>query len=147
MNVLKSFVLVVGMVFAAPAFAGSCALNQLDIKSNGVSSRFTVEIADNIDERALGLMNRESMPQFTGMLFIYDRPQQVSFWMKDTLIPLDMIFIGPSGVVLRIHENAIPRDLTGIPGGNGIQYVLEINGGMAQTLNIQVGAQVRHRGA
>ncbi len=129
---------------ASAAFAADCDLNQIDIKSDGNITRFAVEIADTAATRATGLMDREYMGQFAAMLFVYDHPQQVSFWMKNTLIPLDMLFIDESGVVLRIHENAIPHDLTGIPGGNRIQYVLEINGGLASALNITAGAQVKH---
>ena len=64
--------------------------------------------------------------------------------MKNTLIPLDMIFASPEGRVARIHENAVPHDETLIPGGDGIQYVLEINGGLARRLGIGEGAELRH---
>jgi hypothetical protein len=64
--------------------------------------------------------------------------------MKNTLIPLDMVFADGAGVVQRVHENAIPGDLTGIPGGANIQFVLEINGGMADRLGIGVGSEMRH---
>lgn len=144
MTLLFRSVIFGASLFASGAFAGVCSVDSLDIKSGANSSRFTVEIADNNEERATGLMNREYMGQFAGMLFVYDRPQQVSFWMKNTLIPLDMLFIDETGVVLRIHENAIPLDLTGIPGGDRIQYVFEINGGVASMLDIEVGAQIRH---
>ncbi|MBL4807019.1 MAG: DUF192 domain-containing protein [Rhodobacteraceae bacterium] len=130
--------------FSSAVVAGECRGDQLDIQFGGDVTRFTVEIADTLDERALGLMNRDYMAPFSGMLFVYEDPQTVSFWMKNTLIPLDMIFIDDSGVVMRIHENAEPLSLSGIPGGSGIQFVLEINGGMARMLGIKVGAQVRH---
>ena len=131
-------------VLAGNVSADVCKPDLLDIKSGGDVSRFSVEIADTYEERAIGLMNRPHMGQFAGMLFVYDRPQQVSFWMKNTLIPLDMLFIDESGIVTRIHENAIPHDRTGIPGGNRIQYVFEVNGGMVDLLDIEVGAQIRH---
>ena len=86
----------------------------------------------------------ESMPTMTGMLFVYEREQTVSFWMKNTVIPLDMIFADGAGVVQRVHENAIPGDLTGIPGGSNIQFVLEINGGLADQLGIDAGTEMRH---
>ena len=91
-----------------------------------------------------GLMFVEEMPTMSGMLFVYDREQTVSFWMKNTLIPLDMIFADGDGVVQRVHENAIPGDLTSIPGGRDIQFVLEINGGMADRLGIDEGTEMRH---
>ena len=78
------------------------------------------------------------------MLFVYERPQVVSFWMRNTLIPLDMIFMDETGRVARIHENAVPLDETGIEGGDGIQFVLEINGGLAGQLGIVEGSQLRH---
>ena len=78
------------------------------------------------------------------MLVVYERRQSVSFWMENTLIPLDMIFDDETGVVRRIHENAVPLDRTPIPGGDGIQYVLEINGGMAGMLGLSEGDQMRH---
>ena len=78
------------------------------------------------------------------MLFVYDRAQPVSFWMKNTLIPLDMLFIGSDGRVRKVQENAVPRDETPIPGGDDIRYVLEIGGGLAARLGIGPGAELRH---
>lgn len=101
-------------------------------------------VADDAEERARGLMFVEEMPAGEGMLFVYDAPQPVSFWMENTLIPLDMLFIGADGTVRRIHENAIPGDRTAIPGGDDIQFVLEINGGLARRLSLDVGAIVQH---
>ena len=89
-------------------------------------------------------MHREKLATSAGMLFVYDRPQRVSFWMRNTLIPLDMIFLDRDGRVKRIHENAVPLDETGIEGGTGIQYVLEINGGLAGRLGITEGSELRH---
>ena len=78
------------------------------------------------------------------MLFVYPRPQFAAFWMKNTLIPLDMLFIDERGRAKAIHSNAIPGDETLIPGGNGVLAVLEINGGLAKALGIGVGAEMRH---
>lgn len=78
------------------------------------------------------------------MLFVYERPQFVSFWMRNTLIPLDMIFMDETGSVRRVHENAVPLDERSIPGGPDIQYVLEINGGLARQLGVGVGSVLRH---
>jgi uncharacterized membrane protein (UPF0127 family) len=101
-------------------------------------------VADTPQERAQGLMNVPQMPRLTGMLFVYERPERVSFWMENTLIPLDMIFADAAGVVQRIHANAVPLDRTPIPGGDDIQFVLEINGGLAATLGLAEGDQMRH---
>jgi uncharacterized membrane protein (UPF0127 family) len=79
------------------------------------------------------------------MLFAYDRPQSVSFWMRNTLLPLDIIFIDEAGIVQKVHANAVPLDETPIFGGDSIQYVLEINGGLAKELGLGEGAILRHR--
>ena len=127
------------------AIAEVCDPYQLDIRDEGVSAKFNVEVAVSPEEKARGLMYRESMPMFSGMLFVYSQPQRVSFWMRNTLIPLDMVFIGADGIVRHVHENAQPLDETGIPGGSDdIQYVLELNGGLARMLNIAPGAEIRH---
>lgn len=78
------------------------------------------------------------------MLFVYDRPQSVSFWMRNTLIPLDMLFADAAGIVVNIHEMAQPLDDTTIPGGEMIQFVLEVNGGIADLYGIGPGTMIRH---
>lgn len=108
----------------------------------GAQARFSVEIADDAAEREQGLMNRDTMARSAGMLFVYPAPKSVAFWMKNTLIPLDMIFLDQAGQVTRVHSMAAPLDETGIPGGDGVQYVLEINGGMAKILGIDLGAEM-----
>lgn len=107
-------------------------------------ARFTVEIADDAEERARGLMHRDSLAASQGMLFVYERPGAVSFWMENTLIPLDMIFVDQHGVVTRVHENAVPLDRTPIPGGAAVFAVLEINGGLSRALGIGEGDILRH---
>lgn len=124
--------------------SSACAPGIVDIRSGSSQFQFRVEVRDTVAERAEGLMFVEQMGRFEGMLFVYDRPQPVAFWMKNTLIPLDMIFMDAGGVVRRVHSNAVPGDLTSIPGGDGIQFVLEVNGGLAGTLGIGVGAEMRH---
>ena len=104
----------------------------------------TAALPSTVDERSVGLMNRESMPQFDGMLFVYDSPRSVGFWMKNTLIPLDMIFLDKTGTVKKVHSNAKPLDENPIMGGNGILAVLEINGGLARKIGISEGWQMRH---
>ena len=131
--------------FLTTSFAfAACDLERVDLRSELGLARFSVEVADTPKERSLGLMHRETMPRSAGMLFVYDKPQPVSFWMRNTLIPLDMIFMDEKGVVQRVHENALPLDETGIDGGDDIQFVLEINGGLAGRLGIVEGAELRH---
>jgi|AntRauMFilla1563_2_1112583.scaffolds.fasta_scaffold02741_2 hypothetical protein len=141
-GLLVCVALVLG-VMAAPAVA-QCTDDRVELRGDWGTARFRVEVADDPQERATGLMNRPEMARMAGMLFVYDSPQTVSFWMENTLIPLDMIFVDDTGVVARVHENAVPLDRTSIPGGDGIQFVLEINGGMAETLGIAAGTQLRH---
>jgi uncharacterized protein len=127
------------------AARADCQSNTLEIRTPaGSLSRFHVEVADDDAERARGLMFRETMPTAAGMLFVYPRPGRVAFWMENTLIPLDMIFVDATGTVMRVHENAVPRDRTAIPGGTNIQFVLEINGGLARRMGLTEGAVVRH---
>ena len=130
--------------FPAPSNAQACSLDKIEVKWGSGAVQFSIEVADSNAERNRGLMFRESMGRYQGMLFAYDRPQRVSFWMRNTLLPLDMIFIDESGVVQNIHSNAIPLDETSIFGGTSIQYVLEINGGLAQELGIKQGSVLRH---
>jgi len=129
---------------AGTAAASVCSPAVLDLRWDGAAARFRVEIADDAEERARGLMHRRELARGTGMLFVYPRPGPVSFWMKNTLIPLDMIFIGPDGRVNGIHAMAVPGDTTPIPGPPGTQFVLEIGGGLAGRLGLAEGAEVRH---
>jgi len=126
------------------ALAG-CVSDRVQLRTgNGGSAAFSVEVVDTNETRAKGLMFRENMARFSGMLFVYDRPQTVSFWMRNTFIPLDIIFMDQTGTVARVHHNAVPLDESTIPGGDNIYAVLEINGGLAETLGIQQGAVLQH---
>jgi uncharacterized protein len=106
---------------------------------------FSVELALSPDDRASGLMNRESMPADHGMLFKFDQTRQVLMWMKNTPLALDMIFIDANGVVARIAENTTPFSETIIPSVAPVRYVLELNGGTAAKRGISAGDKVRHR--
>jgi uncharacterized membrane protein (UPF0127 family) len=139
--------LAAAFAFALPvgAFAdAACAPDRLDIRWESGRESFAIEVADDDAERSRGLMFRDSMPLSEGMLFVYPAPKRPSFWMKNTLIPLDMVFADATGTVTRVHENAVPGDLTPIDGGEGVQFVLEINGGLAARLGITTGAILRH---
>jgi uncharacterized membrane protein (UPF0127 family) len=105
---------------------------------------FNVEIADDGAERAQGLMFRDHLAADAGMLFDYGREQLASFWMQNTLIPLDMIFIGADGVVKNIHVNARPLDTTSIPSGVPVRFVLEIPGGRSVEIGLAIGDHVDH---
>ena len=146
--VLLALITLDGAAGAALAAQG-CSGARVDIRApvqSGQSGResFAVEIADTPDSRAQGLMFREALAPDAGMLFIYETPRRAEFWMKNTLIPLDIIFADSEGRVITVHENAIPGDLTPIPGGEGVRFVLEINGGLARKVGIEVGSEMRH---
>ena len=106
--------------------------------------RFAVEVVATPESRARGLMFRRELPPMTGMLFDFEVEQPVSFWMRNTLIPLDMIFIRGDGVIRRVHAGAVPHDETAIPSGGPVRAVLEIAGGAAARLGIRAGDRVRH---
>lgn len=136
--------MVAPILISAGMAAADCATDQVELRGDFGTARFSAEIADEPDERSLGLMNRESLPMSAGMLFVYERPQRATFWMRNTLIPLDMIFADETGTVTKVHENAQPLDETIIDGGPGVLYVLEINGGLAGAMGIEPGAELRH---
>ena len=124
--------------------AGQCRASIIEVKSNTAHIKLNVEIADSAKKRAIGLMHRESMALNSGMWFIYETPRTVAFWMRNTLIPLDMLFVDEHGEVQRIHKNARPSDETPIAGGNDIQFVLEVNAGLSDRYGLGVGDIVRH---
>ena len=128
-------ILLAGLIlgFGHSAAWAACAPGAVDLRGDWGHARFNVEIADDNEERARGLMNRPKMAQSAGMLFVYDSPRSMSFWMRNTLIPLDMIFIDAQGVVQNIHHRAVPLDETPIHGGDNLLAALEINGGPLPT--------------
>jgi uncharacterized membrane protein (UPF0127 family) len=126
------------------AAQAECAIDRLEIKTKSASLNFSVQVADTPDEQELGLMNRSHMASASGMLFAFTAPKRAQFWMKNTLIPLDMLFANQNGQIMRVHENAIPQDLSVIDGGAGVQFVLEINGGLARRMGVQAGDQLIH---
>ncbi len=140
---LRRLVLAAACATPLAAAAADCAPDVADLRDADTTLRFHVEVMDTPEEREHGLMFRESLPKFSGMLFVYETPQPVAFWMKNTLIPLDMLFFDPAGRLTRIKSQAQPLDETPVIGGDNVQYVLEINGGLAQSLGIDLGAELR----
>lgn len=124
--------------------AWACSLDRVTVQGGFGQAHFTVDVADEPAERSQGLMFVEEMPILGGMLFAYERPQRVSFWMKNTLIPLDLLFADDAGRITRVHPDAIPGDLSPIDGGEGVQFVLEVNGGLAARLGIAEGDALQH---
>ena len=114
------------------------------VTEDGARHAFTVEIARTPDQHARGLMYRREIAKTHGMLFLYDPARAVTMWMKNTHIPLDMLFIEASGRIARIHERAVPRTTTPIPSGGPVKAVLELRGGTVDRLDIQAGDTVDH---
>ncbi|MEX0284417.1 MAG: DUF192 domain-containing protein [Paracoccaceae bacterium] len=138
-------VLAMAVLLGAPGLAqAGCRMDEVQLRGDWGQLRFVVELAQTDETRAQGLMFREEMAQSAGMLFVYDAPQRAVFWMKNTLIPLDMIFVDRAGTVTKVHSNAIPGDLTGIDGGNDVFAVLEVNGGLAERYGVEAGSQMQH---
>jgi uncharacterized membrane protein (UPF0127 family) len=128
---------------AAPAGVPSAAV-VIDTGQRQVT--FRVELARTEEERERGLMYREKLAADAGMLFLFERSMPQTFWMKNTLIPLDMIFLSPARVIVGVVANAEPLTLTARGVAEPSQYVLEIGGGLAARLGIRVGQRVELRG-
>ncbi len=131
------------LVHSASGGLATCRENEVRLKGDWGTANFQVEIADTPDSRAVGLMHRESLPRWAGMLFLFEVPSPVHFWMKNTIIPLDMIFIDKSGRVSDLHENAIPMSTDAIQGGDLVAAVLEVNAGLIDALGIEAGTVVQ----
>jgi uncharacterized membrane protein (UPF0127 family) len=108
----------------------------------GVEHRFTVEVARTAEEQAQGLMNRSSLAPDRGMIFPMDPPRQASFWMKNTLIPLDIIFVRADGTIANIAENTVPLSLDPVVSVEPVSAVLELAGGRTAELGIKAGDRV-----
>ena len=128
-----------------PADGRAAAVETLTIGSSGGRHRFTVEIADTPARQSRGLMFRRELASDAGMLFIYDAEASVTMWMKNTYLPLDMIFIAADGSIIKIVERTVPLSTQIISSGGAALAVLEVNGGTASRLGIAVGDRVRHR--
>lgn len=126
------------------AGASAAELQTLEIVTRSGVHVFTVEVVKTEQERATGLMYRKELPEGRGMLFDFSPEQQVSMWMKNTLIPLDMIFIRSDGRIIRIAENTEPLSEKIIPSGGLTRGVLEVIGGTAKKYGIAAGDRVAH---
>lgn len=120
------------------------AAAELFIESGGKRLHFNIEVADTDEQRGLGLMYRKSMAADAGMLFDFKRDQPVSMWMRNTVIPLDMLFIARDGRVVNIAKRAVPFSESTIASDGPVRAVLELNGGAADRLGIKPGDIVIH---
>ncbi len=115
----------------------------LTIESQGRTHSFTVEVAASPEEQAMGLMYRNALAPDRGMIFPFDPPRQASFWMRNTLIPLDMIFIRTDGTIANIAANTVPLSEQPVLSDGEVAAVLEIAGGRSAELGIRAGDKVR----
>jgi len=116
------------------------------IQGAGGAVEVALEVAATPAERERGLMYRSSLAEGRGMLFVFDQDGNHTFWMRNTLIPLDMLFIARDGMVVGIHANATPLSTANISVGKPSRYVLEVPGGWTARHGIAAGAQVEFRG-
>jgi uncharacterized membrane protein (UPF0127 family) len=144
-GLLASVLILMGGIAASPAQAAPLREETLEITTTKATIRFTVEIADTEETRNRGMMFRKSLAPNRGMLFDFKTPRQAAFWMKNTLIPLDIIFITANGRILTIARNAVPHSEVPIPSNGVILGVLELAGGRAAQLGIYPGDRVKHR--
>ena len=143
MRAIALCVIGLSLVFGAPQ-TKAADRSVLEIASKSGVHSFSVEVVDDDAGRAKGLMFRRSLPEGTGMLFDFKAEQDVAFWMQNTYLPLDMIFIRADGRILRIAENTEPMSTRQIPSGGKVLAVLEVIAGTARKLGIAAGDRVAH---
>lgn len=135
--------LAAGYVAKSRYFPAAMHVEPLSIETAKGAAKFSVEVATTHEQQERGLMFRKSLAPDAGMLFAFGQDREVSFWMKNTLIPLDMLFIRSDGVVVRIVHNAKPLSEAAILSGRPVRAVLEIPGGRATELGVRPGDKVR----
>lgn len=140
---------VLAVAWATPGLAGRPSVLRSEslqiVTHDSHVHRFRVEIADTDASRERGLMFRKSLAPDAGMLFDFRRPQNVAFWMRNTLIPLDMLFLDDEGYIINLAPSAPPLSQTRIPSGGKVLGVLELRGGRSAELGIQPGDRVLQR--
>jgi len=144
---LSALIALLALLFALPEASRGAELAKSALSitsSDGVQHRFTVELANTKEEREEGLMFRTALAPDAGMLFDFKTVEPVVMWMKDTYLPLDMLFIAKDGRIIRIAERTVPFSLAMISSGEPVLAVLELNGGTAARLHLKPGDRVSH---
>ena len=131
-------------LITALAASDSQSESEITIATRNAKHLFTVEIARTSAEMERGLMFRDHLAPDHGMLFLYEDDRWATFWMKNTLIPLDLLFVDASGRIVGIAERTVPLSTVLIPSGAPVRAVLEVNGGTADRLRIEVGDRLIH---
>jgi hypothetical protein len=139
---MRFAVLIVPIVVTPALARHQLPTETLTIDTAKGARTFHVEIAADEDTQARGLMFRREMAPDAGMIFEFPRAQFVTFWMKDTYLPLDMVFVRADGTVASVAANAAPMSEAKIPSGEPVKAVIEINAGLAKSLDIEPGDQV-----
>jgi len=142
---VRRFLFVCALLLAAPAIlAAGLPRDVLLVETGSSQYRFEVEVADDPAERAEGLMNRQSLADNAGMLFLYPKPQPVEFWMKNTPLSLDIVFVRADGTIARIAADTTPMSEDLIPSGEPVRAVLEVKAGTMRHLGVTVGDRLRN---
>ena len=144
MRALALVALLAAAAFVSPAPAESGALEPLTIETGAGVHAIEVEVARTAAERGVGLMHRTALAPDRGMLFDFGAARQVTMWMKNTLIPLDMLFADEDGRIVTIAAWTTPLSEKRIRSGQPVRYVLEMIGGSAERLGVAVGDRLRH---
>jgi uncharacterized membrane protein (UPF0127 family) len=142
--ILSALSVVALAVFGSTSRLSAVDLQPLEIVSKTGVHTFVVEMALTPEDQAKGLMFRRELPEGQGMLFDFQREQPTAFWMKNTYVSLDMIFIRADGGILRIAENTVPLSETLVPSGGPVRAALEVVAGTAKKLGIAPGDRVAH---
>ena len=151
---IRTILFSLALLFASVGDVGTWAQAQAQSQPNeplsivtaaGTKLKFQVEIARNFEEKVQGLMYRDALAANAGMLFVYPKELRQAMWMKNTMIPLDMLFIRRDGRISHIHERAVPQSLDTISSHGRVLAVLELRGGTAARLGIALGDRVRHK--
>ena len=124
---------------------GVLQLEKLTLVTGRGETTLNIEIAQTLEQKAKGLMFRKQLADDAGMLFPYGEPQEITMWMKNTFIPLDMVFIRADGEVASIAKNAQPQSLAIISSGVRVRAVLELNAGEADAMGLKPGDRVKHK--
>jgi uncharacterized protein len=147
-RVVLAFLILSFSLIGKPAFAEDASLSKIEpvtIATDNGATMFTVEIADTEPLRERGLMFRQRLPEDRGMLFDFGQSQPVGMWMKNTYIPLDMVFIRADGSIAYVAENTIPQSLDVVGVHEPVRGVLELAAGTAHRIGLRAGDLVYHR--
>jgi uncharacterized membrane protein (UPF0127 family) len=141
---VRRLLFVCALLISSASLAAELPRDVVLVEAGASQYRFEVEIADDPVERAEGLMYRRSLADNAGMLFLYPKPQPVEFWMKNTPLSLDIVFVREDGTIAHIAESTTPMSEQLIPSGEPVRAVLEVKAGTMRQLGVTVGDRLRN---